>query len=154
MKKSRDDRLCFGFKFVTVSRFWRRIIDQKMSAAGWTDISWAPLIHLDESGDGISQKALAARVGMDSSTLVRLLDRLEELGQIERRADADDRRAKKVFLTTAGRKAVVGMRRELHAWEEAALADLSDVQIASMLDAFDKIQSRLHDMAQERDALS
>lgn len=146
-----SSRLRFGFQFVTVSRLWRRILDQKMGAAGWADISWAPLIHLDVSGDGISQKALAALVGMDSSTLVRLLDKLEEKGQIERRADAGDRRAKQVFLTRAGRKEVAAIRSELHAIEAEILTDVSDRQITSMLTALERIQNRLNEAPKSRD---
>lgn len=147
-----DPRLRFGFQFVTVSRLWRRILDQRMSASGWTDISWAPLIHLDESGDGISQKALAALVGMDGSTLVRLLDKLEEKGQIERRADAEDRRTKKVFLTESGRQEVAAIRSELHAIEAEILVDVSDRQITSMLTALTRIQDRLNEAGKSRDA--
>src|SRR5690554_7415022 len=67
----------FGIRFSMLSRLWRRTIDQQMAAVGLSDISWAPLIHLAESGDGVSQKELASLVGIDGSSLVRLLDTLE-----------------------------------------------------------------------------
>lgn len=92
---------------------------------------------LDEFGDGISQKDLAASVGMEGSTLVRLLDTLEQKGQIERQADSHDRRAKRIYLTDAGREQVSALRAELLQIETEMLADVSDEQIDVMLEVLD-----------------
>nr|WP_237734564.1 MarR family transcriptional regulator [Vibrio fluvialis] len=116
---------------------WRRHLDQRLAQAGIKDISWAPLLHLDEFGDGISQKDLAASVGMEGSTLVRLLDTLEQKGQIERQADSHDRRAKRIYLTDAGREQVSALRAELLQIETEMLADVSDEQIDVMLEVLD-----------------
>ncbi|MEK6215130.1 MAG: MarR family transcriptional regulator, partial [Vibrio fluvialis] len=116
------------------ARLWRRHLDQRLAQAGIKDISWAPLLHLDEFGDGISQKDLAASVGMEGSTLVRLLDTLEQKGQIERQADSHDRRAKRIYLTDSGREQVSALRAELLQIETEMLADVSDEQIDVMLE--------------------
>ena len=42
------------------------------------------------------QKDLAAALGLDGSSVVRLLDALETSGHIERREEGKDRRAKKI----------------------------------------------------------
>lgn len=136
-------RIRFGIHFSLLSRRWRRTIDQKMAAAGLGDISWSPLIHLDESGDGVSQKDLASLVGIDSSSLVRLLDTLEKRGHIERHSSPDDRRVKLVMLTLAGREAVGVIRSHLNSIEREMLQDLNDEQLAAMLEAFELIQARL-----------
>ncbi|EKO3488284.1 MarR family winged helix-turn-helix transcriptional regulator [Vibrio fluvialis] len=127
----------FGIQFSIAARLWRRHLDQRLAQAGIKDISWAPLLHLDEFGDGISQKDLAASVGMEGSTLVRLLDTLEQKGQIERQADSHDRRAKRIYLTDAGRDQVGALRAELLQIETEMLADVSDEQIDVMLEVLD-----------------
>ncbi|MBY7915525.1 MarR family transcriptional regulator [Vibrio fluvialis] len=127
----------FGIQFSIAARLWRRHLDQRLAQAGIKDISWAPLLHLDEFGDGISQKDLAASVGMEGSTLVRLLDTLEQKGQIERQADSHDRRAKRIYLTDAGREQVSALRTELLQIETEMLADVSDEQIDVMLEVLD-----------------
>jgi len=66
----------------------------------------APLVHLESHGDGLRQNELAAAVGLDSSSLVRLIDRLEGQGLILRVVDEADRRARLLRLTEAGRTAV------------------------------------------------
>lgn len=126
-----------------LARRWRRAIDIHLAAAGLTDATWVPLVHLQESGDGMTQKALAALVGIDSSSLVRLLDILSREGLLERRADAADGRARRIYLTTAGRKRVAAIREQLLRAEEELLADLSDAEISAMLEHFERIEQRI-----------
>ena len=45
---------------------------------------------------------LATEVGIDDATATRLVDRLEEIGVVERRSAPEDRRATTVALTPAG----------------------------------------------------
>lgn len=138
----------FGIRFSLLSRLWRRTIDQQMAAVGLADISWAPLIHLAESGDGVSQKELASLVGIDGSSLVRLLDTLEARGHIERCTAPADRRVKLVMLTDAGRAAVIDIRSQLLAIEHQMLADLDDADLLRMLDALELIQQRISRLGQ------
>lgn len=133
----------FGFQFVVLAWRWRRALDDRLAAVGLTDATWAPLVHLQEAGDGVSQKDLAANVGLDGSSLVRLLDILAGKALVERRIDPVDRRTNLVFLTQAGRTAVADIRNVLANAEAAMLADLSDHEIASMLTGFAKIDRHL-----------
>ncbi|WP_410859550.1 MarR family winged helix-turn-helix transcriptional regulator, partial [Paraburkholderia sp. SIMBA_054] len=55
-----------------------------------TDATWVPLVHLHQTGGGLTQKELAALVGIDGSSLVRLLDILCRQGLAERRVDERD----------------------------------------------------------------
>jgi DNA-binding MarR family transcriptional regulator len=49
-----------------------------------------------------SQQQAAQRLGVDRTTMVALLDGLEDKGLVARRPDADDRRRNVVALTTVG----------------------------------------------------
>lgn len=141
-------RARFGIRFSIVARRWRREIDAELARAGLTDATWTPLIHLDEGGDGISQKQLASRVGVDASSLVRLLDILEGRGWIERKVDSEDARSRLVHLTPDGHQQVQYIR-ELLAKTEADLLDgISDEEVALALDILDRIDDRL--MASQR----
>jgi MarR family transcriptional regulator for hemolysin len=108
-----------------------------------TDASWAPLIHLGETGDGLNQTELAARVGIDGSSLVRLIDMLVERGLVERRMDPLDRRARRLFLSDAGRQAERHLRSVLVEAETELLADVDDEEIAVVLHALTKIEARI-----------
>jgi MarR family transcriptional regulator for hemolysin len=52
----------------------------------------------------VRQKDLAAALGIEGPSLVRLLDGLERRGLIERREDGADRRARGIHLTHDGRE--------------------------------------------------
>jgi MarR family transcriptional regulator for hemolysin len=67
-----------------------------------TRAQWAVLFRLDRS-EGLKQSELAELLDLQPITLTRLLDRLSDNGLIERRADPNDRRANRLFLTPAAR---------------------------------------------------
>ncbi|MFG1239458.1 MarR family transcriptional regulator [Xanthobacter autotrophicus DSM 597] len=147
---STSPRARFGVRFALLARRWRRALDARLAEAGLSDATWVPLVHLHESGDGITQKELAALVGIDGSSLVRLLDILCRQGLVERRVDAADARARLVHLTDAGRARVAEIRRELEKGEAEMLADLSDADIAAMLRNFQLIEQRLQALQAQR----
>lgn len=147
---STSPRARFGVRFALLARRWRRALDARLAEAGLSDATWVPLVHLHESGDGITQKELAALVGIDGSSLVRLLDILCRQGLVERRVDAADARARLVHLTDAGRARVTEIRRELEKGEAEMLADLSDADIAAMLRNFQLIEQRLQALQAQR----
>jgi MarR family transcriptional regulator, lower aerobic nicotinate degradation pathway regulator len=64
---------------------------------------FAVLIELANESP-ISQRDLAARVGSDKTSIVRIIDDLEELGYAVRRPFPGDRRVKAIELTPAGLK--------------------------------------------------
>lgn len=141
--KSYSSRERFGFQFSTISRLWRRHLDHRMADAGQPRISWAPLIHLDEAGDGINQKVLAARIGMQGSSLVRHLDHLEQIGHITRRPDPDDRRTKRLYLTPAGCEAIAEIRAYLQQAEKEMLAETSDAELETLLSTLEGVGRRI-----------
>lgn len=144
-------RVHFGFHLVTLARQWRRQLDTELAAAGLSDASWAPLMHLAEGGDGISQSELALRVSLDGSSLVRLIDLLEERGMIERQVDPNDRRARRIVLTAAGRTEVAAIRARLLEIECRMLADLDDPALAQMIDGFTRIETRIRAQAAQQE---
>ncbi|MBV8249444.1 MAG: MarR family transcriptional regulator [Comamonas sp.] len=135
------DRL--GFLMVTLTRQWRRLVEEQLAASGLTDATWTPLLHLRAWGDGVTQKELAERVGLDGSSLVRLLDILEGHGWVERRADAADRRSKRIFLTAGGNAAVDRIRATMLQAELSMLQDLDDAEVEAMLGSVNKIRARM-----------
>ena len=133
----------FGIRFSLIARRWRRELFVALAEEGLTDATWAPLVHLDETGGGITQKQLAALVGVDASSLVRLLDILERKGLIERKADIADGRTRRVYLTAEGDVQVRKIREHLIRNEEAMLVDISDEDIALMVEMLERIDVRL-----------
>jgi MarR family transcriptional regulator for hemolysin len=146
-----SSRQRFGFQFSVLARQWRRTLDESLERAGLSDATWAPLIHLQELGEGVTQKELAHRLGIDSSSLVRLLDILEQKGFIERQVGKDDRRARQIYLTGAGRAAIKDIRLVLSSAEAKMLADVSDAELDAVLHIFARIADRIRSMQDQQD---
>jgi len=144
-------RFQFGIRFSLLARRWRRALDIRLARAGLTDATWVPLVHLHQTGGGLTQKELAALVGIDGSSLVRLLDILCRQGLAARRVDERDSRASLVHLTAQGERRVTEIRQELAKGEQEMLADLSDDNITTMLRNFDSIERRLTLMQFDRE---
>ena len=62
------------------------------------------VLTLIEDSPGITQKECVGRSRIDPSSLVALVDELEELGLAQRRTHPDDRRKHAVYLTAKGRR--------------------------------------------------
>src|ERR1700749_4606941 len=92
----------FAFIINDVARMLRTYADYKGAQYGVTRAQWAVLARLDRF-EGLKQSELAEMLDLQPISLTRLLDRLCESGLIERRADPNDRRAKRLFLTAAAR---------------------------------------------------
>src|SRR3954467_8499796 len=93
-----------------------------MRLIGLTEATWRPLIYLRALGDGVRQKELATAISIEGPSLVRLLDSLERRGFIERREDENDRRARGIHLTHAGRDLAVRAAKIGAAFQSRLLA--------------------------------
>lgn len=72
---------------------------------GLTPSQWKIILALNIS-DGLTQKELADKIYVDGSTLVPILDKMEQNGLIERKADSTDRRINRIFLTSKSESTV------------------------------------------------
>jgi DNA-binding MarR family transcriptional regulator len=101
----------------------RRRMLEHLHAHGFDDLDAAHLNVLQYPGpDGVRPSELAARLRITKQALNYLLRELERLGYLERRADPDDLRSRRVVLTRRGRKALDEIRVAVAAverdWEE------------------------------------
>src|SRR6266511_2839465 len=77
------------------------------------------------AGGDIRMRELAHRLGLATSTVTRLVDRLETAGLAERRSERPDRRSVLVGLSTPGREALRAVRRRLRAFLRGLMAGLA-----------------------------
>src|SRR5262245_55267060 len=80
----------------------QRITRQSARKAAEWDMSVAQVRALYALREPLSMRELAERLYLDPSNLTALVDRLEALGLVERQADPDDRRVKRLVITSKG----------------------------------------------------
>ena len=98
----------------------------------------AVLIAIDDRVP-LSQQEVARRLGVDRTTMVALIDDLENKGLVERRQDPDDRRKNVVVLTDAGRTTLRQATAATRKAERRFLGSLSDDESAALKKALQAI---------------
>jgi DNA-binding MarR family transcriptional regulator len=99
----RNERLRIGFLIHDVSRLRRTAFDQRMKPLDLTRSQWWVLSGVSRHGElGIAQTELAKVLDLGKVSLGGLIDRLEERGFVERKADDHDRRVNRVYATAKG----------------------------------------------------
>lgn len=86
-------------------------------------------------GEPASQQAAAGRLGIDRTTMVGLLDVLEDKGLVARRPDASDRRRNVVELTTSGQQTLATAVDACEAAEQEFLRPLTPAVAAHLTEA-------------------
>ena len=98
------------------------------------------LLHLEKEGSLLRMSEIAQRLILSRGGTTKVVDRLEEMGLVERRADPDDRRATIVSITDAGRNARAEARLVIDSiLEEMWAAHLTEEEAELLVDIMDRI---------------
>ena len=99
----------------------------------------AGLLRLISREPGLSQQAVARRLGTPPSRLVALVDGLEERGLIERRRNPGDRRNYALHPTAAGEQAMAALSQASLEHEQAISAPLTQAERAQLSELLGKL---------------
>ncbi len=118
-----------GSILADTSRMMRRTFDGRARSIGVTRPQWQVLVTLARN-EGINQGGLAEQLDVEPITVCRMVDRLQEAGLVERRADASDRRSWRLHLTPKAHDMLEQLRPLAETMVEEALdgIDQSDRQ--------------------------
>jgi DNA-binding MarR family transcriptional regulator len=98
---------------------------------GITGRELAVLMSIDDLVP-LSQQDVADRLGVDRTTMVTLIDGLEDKDLVVRRPDAEDRRRNVVVLTGAGQATMAEAVEAASAAEQQFLSKLSAAEVATL----------------------
>ena len=88
---------------------------------------------LIEANPDISQSAVAEALRFDRSTLVQIIDRLEDRGLVVRHVSPTDRRSHALRLTEKGVAELAGLKKLAMAHEADVAAGLSEAERAQLI---------------------
>jgi DNA-binding MarR family transcriptional regulator len=114
-----------------------RDFDRATADLGLTPGRFGMLV-LIEANPGVTQSALARAVGLDRSTMVALLDQLEDRRLVARR-QGEDRRTNGLWLTAAGQRLLRKMKRRVAAHEARVAARFTRAEHELLLDALRRL---------------
>jgi MarR family transcriptional regulator for hemolysin len=136
-------RESFGIALGQLARLWRAEIDRRLAPHGFSEARWLTLLHLSRLGAPATQKRLAAAAGVQEPTLVRMLDRLESEGLVQRSSTESDRRAKTVHLTEKATPDLARIQQVTKALRDENLAEVSDAELDTCLRVFERLADHL-----------
>src|SRR5215475_9120480 len=100
------------------------------------------LLVLVERNAGLSQMTLARALGIDRSTLVPILNRLQARGLLVRRASPTDGRTHALGLTPGGTRALSKFARLVKAHEKRIASGLSVAETRTLIELLEKVRHK------------
>ena len=140
----------FIFTLAELQRVVRSYAEQKVARYGITRAQWAVLAKLEKT-EGQQQATLAKAMEMQPITLKRLIDPLCAKDLIERRSDARDRRANRLYLKPAGRALVVRLKSVRNEINQQALIHLKPADAERLVGQLNAIKENVR-AAQQADS--
>lgn len=127
MKKSKPAALDFealpGHYIRRLQQIAVAVFLQATEAHGVTPVQYAALNQAART-PGVDQRSLARSIGLDTSTIAAVIDRLEARGLLERQVSPDDRRVRLIHVTDAGLQLLGAIGPDVVAAQERMLQPL------------------------------
>jgi MarR family transcriptional regulator, transcriptional regulator for hemolysin len=132
----------FGFLLKDTTRLHTLRFEQRASALGLTLPQCKVLVYLARH-EGVSQAQLGDVTDLEPMTLVRILDRMESDGWLERRNDPADRRARRLYLKARAKPLMDDIWHLADLTRREAFAGIPRKHADLMIELLEKIHSNL-----------
>lgn len=97
------------------------------------------VLEVLQHNKGLTQSRLAAAIGLDRSSLVPLLDKLQKRNLVARESSVEDRRSNHLYLTPEGRQLLAKADKRVRLHEERILAPLTKTETKRLITLLSKI---------------
>ncbi|ELY2743629.1 MarR family transcriptional regulator, partial [Cronobacter turicensis] len=113
--------LTFSHLLWMTAHHWRLAMDRRLKGLGMSQASWVAVAAIARNATPLSQGELAQQLGVESATLVPLLNRLVEQHLIERVTPPGDRRKRLLVATDQGQALFEKVKVEADSLRETIL---------------------------------
>jgi MarR family transcriptional regulator for hemolysin len=120
---------------------WRTALDRRLRPLGLTRATWMLLAYVRKLG-GPNQTTLAEQMGLEGASIVRLVDRLEREGLVERRSGTD-RRVKTIHFTPKGEALSAEIWRVAGTLRQELFAGIPEAQLVQARALLQELHARL-----------
>ena len=138
MKISDSKKRTIGFATKIVWQNIARMYNEEAEKYGLTISSAFLLLHIDP--DGMQVTHLAPNLGMEASSITRLLNKIELKGWVERiREGKSDRRKVMIYLTEEGKKAQALVKHKVRHFNQKIIEVIPQENINVFYSVLDKV---------------
>lgn len=132
----------FAYCLHDVTCLFRKHFDRRALRFDLTRSQWRALKAIRRE-EGISQRGLAERLELDAIAIGRVIDRLQQAGFIERRADPADRRRWRLHLTPKAHAVTDDMELLARDLRAESLHGVDAADFDAFLRVLERIQANL-----------
>jgi DNA-binding MarR family transcriptional regulator len=132
------DLIGYNLRFAQVSVFQH--FTAKLGSFGISAPQFGTLLLID-ANPGVSQSSVAEALRFDRSTLVQIIDRLENRGLVVRAVSAHDRRSHALELTESGAELLATLKNLALEHEDEMALGLEDGERETLIRLLERIHS-------------
>jgi DNA-binding MarR family transcriptional regulator len=131
-----------GFLIKDIGRLYTKLFERQARDLDWNLAECKVLTYLQRNA-GVSQIKLADLTGVEPMSLVRILDRMESNGLIERRPHPTDRRARQLFLKDKAQATLDQLWKLSDTTRAQALAGIKADERQLLIDLLERVHQNL-----------
>ncbi|HEY6537293.1 MAG TPA: MarR family transcriptional regulator [Candidatus Nitrosocosmicus sp.] len=139
-KPEYDYENSLGFLIYKTGKLLIQVFDQELRKNfDITFSQWKIIITLVNNSDGLTQKEIADKLGLEGPTLIPIIDKLEKDGFAIRKVCKNDRRNNRIFLTEKTNNELELMINSAIKIRTKSLHDISEENITVTKDTLEKM---------------
>jgi MarR family transcriptional regulator for hemolysin len=142
MKKF-DYENSIGFVIYSASKMMQKAFDLDLRNKMGINLIQSKVIFALYVQSGPTQREIADMIGVETSSLVPIIDKLEDDGYVKRKSDAHDRRIKRIYATAKTDSLWDSVMECIIHLRKVSAKDLSEQEIKTALDTVKKITENL-----------
>jgi MarR family transcriptional regulator for hemolysin len=132
-----------GRKIVLAAKTVQQAFDLELQNRVDVTLAQWRAINIIRLQNGITQREIANKLSLDASSIIPLIDRLERKGLVKRRADTDDRRINRLYLTERTESLLDPMFACAMSVKKILTKDISDDQLKVLQNCLERVTQNL-----------
>lgn len=138
-----DHEKSIGFIVNNTTKSFQKIFDYELNKNVGLGLAQSKVIYALSLNPGMTQRDLAERVGIETPSLVVMIDKLEREQLVKRQNDKQDRRIKRIFITSKADRMVDTMIKSALSIKKISTKNIPEKDVKHTLEILNKISQNV-----------
>ena len=132
-----------GYVVYSASKAFQKAFDLQLRDKTGITLTQSKVIFALNMFSGLTQRELADKIGVETPSLVPIIDKMEEDGYLKRKLDSKDRRLKRIYTTPKTDALWDSMMECGLQIRKVSLNKVSEQEVKSVLDTLKRVTENL-----------
>ena len=143
-----------GYVVYSASKAFQKAFDLELRNKVGITITQSKVIFALHMFSGLTQRELADKIGVETPSLVPIIDKMEEDGYVKRKLDSKDRRLKRIYTTPKADALWDSMMECAAQIRKVSLKEVSEQEVKAALEIIKKITGNLSVYVEDSEVLT